>query len=180
MLRQVLVCWFMLGSLALFAQESLKGRPSPVGIASARYKDAYLKIVYGQPHKNGREVFGKLVPFGEVWRTGANEATEITFTRDVIVNSQIIKAGTYSLFTIPNRERWTIILNSDVGLWGSYNYVSKLDVIRFDVPVQALIDVVYEPFTISISQKGERADVSLLWDKTKIVFAVQFLEPTKP
>lgn len=180
MLRQVLLCWLVFNFIPLVAQEALKGRPSPVGIAAARYKDAYLKITYGQPHKNGREIFGKVVPFGEVWRTGANEATEITFTRDVIINSQIIKAGTYSLFTIPNRERWTIILNSDLGLWGSYNYVNKLDVVRFDVPVQTLTDVVYEPFTISISQKGERAEVSLLWDKTKVLFSIQFLEPTKP
>lgn len=159
------------------AQEAIKSRPSPLALATARYKDAYLKITYSQPHKKGREIFGKLVPYGEVWRTGANEATELTLTRDVIINSQTVKAGTYSLFTIPGKENWTIIINSDVGLWGAYNYTSKLDVLRFDVPVESLEDVVYEPFTIAINTKADKAEVSLLWDRSKVSFLVQFQEP---
>jgi hypothetical protein len=67
------------------AQEAIKPRPSPLAISSARYKDTYLKITYSQPHKKERVIFGKLVPYGEVWRTGANEATEITITRDILI-----------------------------------------------------------------------------------------------
>ena len=113
------------------AQEVVKPRPSPAAVVSMRFKDAYVKITYSQPHKNGREVFGKLVPYGQVWRTGANETTEITLTKDILLNGQLLKAGTYSIFTIPEKEKWTIIINSDLGLWGAYNYNPKMDVIRF-------------------------------------------------
>ncbi len=168
----------ILFSLISYSQEAVKPRPSPLAVTSTRYKDAYLKIIYCQPHKRGREVFGKMVSYSEVWRTGANEATEFTVTRDVLINNQILKAGTYSLFTIPGKENWTIIINNDLGMWGAYNYNAKSDVMRFDVPVQALTDdVVYEPFTISIDQKMEKAEVSLLWDKTKVSFIIQFQEP---
>ncbi len=144
---------------------------------SMRYKDCYVKIVYSQPHKRGREVFGTLVPFGQVWRTGANEATEITFTRDILFNSTLVKAGTYSIFTIPDRIKWTIILNSELGLWGSYNYNKKLDVVRFDVPVQTLNDnmIPYEPFTILLEQVNDKATLRMLWDKTKIEVPIKFI-----
>jgi hypothetical protein len=159
-----------------FAQDAVKPRPSPLTLVSARYKDNYLKVIYSQPHKKGREIFGKLIPYGEVWRTGANEATEITFTKDLLVNNSLIKAGTYSLFTIPEKDNWTIIFNSELGLWGSYNYNSKLDILRFQAPVQLLTDVVYEPFTITIDQKNDKSNILLLWDNVKISFPVQFIE----
>src|SRR5688572_32176288 len=83
---------FLLPICTLLAQDALPTRPSPTAIVSARYKDTYVKITYCQPRKRGREVFGKLVPFGEVWRTGANEATEITLTRDLFVNGTLLPA----------------------------------------------------------------------------------------
>src|SRR6185295_4133383 len=92
--------YLLLIPFAVFAQEQAKPRPSPVAIAAARYKDTYIKIVYGQPQKKGREIFGQLVPFDQVWRTGANEATEIHLTRDIKINNTDLKAGNYSLFTI--------------------------------------------------------------------------------
>lgn len=159
------------------AQDTIKPRPSPLTIATARYKDTYLKITYSQPHKRGRTVFGSLVPYGQVWRTGANEATELTVTRDIVINGFALKAGTYSIFTIPNKDKWTIIINQDTGLWGSYNYNPKQDVTRFEVPVQALTDVVYEAFTITVEQKNKVADLVFMWDKIKVVVPVQFNEP---
>ena len=161
----------------LVAQERVLPRTSPISITSARYKDAYLKVIYGQPSKNGREVFGKLVPYGKIWRTGANEATEITFTKDILLNNQLVKAGTYSLFTIPEAERWTIILNKDLGMWGSYNYNSSLDVIQLVVPVEQLKDKVFESFTILIDQKTDKANMLLIWDKTRVSIPIQFKEP---
>jgi hypothetical protein len=100
-----------------------------------RYKDTYIKITYCQPRTRGREIFGALVPYGQVWRTGANEATEITLTKDVFINGMMITAGTYSVFTIPDKEKWVIIFNKELGLWGSYNYNYKNDLIRFEVPI---------------------------------------------
>ncbi len=161
-----------------FSQETAKPRLSPLALATAHYKDTYLKIVYSQPQKHAREVFGKLVPYDQVWRTGANEATEVTLTKEILINGTTLKAGTYSLFTIPGREKWTVIINSDLGLWGSYNYNSKADVLRFDVPAKLIADnVVYDSFTIRIDQKTDTAEVFLLWDKTQIDFPIQFIEP---
>ncbi len=173
----LMITGFLTSSLA---QVELKPRISPVTIVSIRYKEAYLKIVHSQPQKRGREIFGKVVPFGEVWRTGANEATEITVTQDISVKGSILKAGTYSIFTIPEKEKWTIIFNRDLGQWGSYNYNPRADVFRIEVPVKAIPDnLVYEPFTIRIDQKTDSAEIFLLWDKTQVSFPVQFIE-TKP
>ncbi len=172
----VIIVLLLIGS-ATWAQDAIAPRPSPLTALTARYKDTYLKIVYGQPHKKGREIFGKLVPFGEVWRTGANEATEMTITKDIFIKGQLLPAGTYSLFTIPEKEKWTIIINKDLGMWGSYNYNPKMDVFRFEVPVQSVTDMVYEPFTILIDQKNNKAEIALFWDKTRVSFPVDFIEP---
>lgn len=163
---------------SVFAQEAVTPRPSPLAIAACKYKDSYLKITYSQPHKRGREVFGKLVPYGQVWRLGANEATELTITREVFINSQFLPAGTYSLFAIPNNDKWTIIFSKDVGLWGAYNYNPLNDVMRVDVATRTLEgELVYEPFTIAIDQKNNKADIIITWDKTTLSFAVDFIEP---
>jgi hypothetical protein len=177
MRRLFIVFHLLILSACCFSQEALQPRPSPIGIVTARYKDTYLKITFGQPHKRGREVFGKMVPFDQVWRTGANEATELTITKDVTISGKLVKEGTYSLFSIPGREKWIIIINSDVGLWGSYNYNVKKDVIRFEVPVSMNNTTVYEVFTILIEQKNEKANISLAWDQTSISFPIQFNEP---
>lgn len=162
---------------SLLAQDVPPSRPSPTAITAARYKDTYVKITYCQPQKRGREVFGKLVPFGEVWRTGANEATEITLTRDLFINGTLLPAGTYSLFTIPALDKWIVIINKDLGLWGAYNYNIKQDVLRFSVPVVQLGPEVFESFTIQFDQRNSVADLLLLWDKTKISIPIQFIEP---
>jgi len=167
----------VLSFYSLLAQDVPPSRPSPTAIVSARYKDTYLKITYCQPRKRGREIFGKLVPFGEVWRTGANEATEITVTKDIFLKGTLLPAGTYSLFTIPGKDNWVIILNKDQGLWGSYNYNIKQDVLRIGVPVEQLSNEAYEAFTIQIDQRNSVADLLLLWDKTKISIPIQFIEP---
>ena len=169
-----MVFFFAATSIDVCAQEAVKQRPSPLAIAAIRYKDAYIKITYSQPVKRAREIFGKLVPYNEVWRTGANEATEITTTKNIQINGTLLKAGTYSIFTIPQKDKWTIIINSEVGLWGAYNYNSKLDVMRFDVPVMQS-DVVYESFTMEFNHRNEVADLLLYWDKIKISIPVKFI-----
>lgn len=164
-------------SFHILCAQDLPTRPSPTAITSARYKDSYIKITYCQPRKHGREIFGKLVPYGEVWRTGANEATEITLTRDVFVKDTLVSAGTYSLFTIPGKETWTIILNKDLGLWGAYNYNAKMDVLRIEIPVKSTGTETYEAFTMQFDQRNSVADLLLIWDKTKISIPIQFIEP---
>jgi hypothetical protein len=160
------------------AQNVPKPRTSPLAIVTTHYKNTYLKITYSQPQKNSRDIFGKLVPYDQVWRTGANEATEMTITHDILVNGTSLKAGTYSLFTVPGKEKWTIIFNGDLGLWGSYNYNPKMDVMRFDVPTKLTSEnIVYEPFTIRIDQKTDTAELFLLWDNIQVDFPIQFIEP---
>lgn len=171
------VLLFLLTLVAKAAgQESVRARPSPLALATVRYKDTYVKITYSRPHKRGREIFGKLVPYNEVWRTGANEATEITSTRDLIVNGTLLPAGTYSLFTIPRPEQWTIIINKDLGLWGAYNYNQKMDIMRFDVKVQTL-DAPVEALTIQFEQKNNTAELLIMWDTVKVAIPIQFIEP---
>jgi hypothetical protein len=177
-MRTGLFLCVLLTSLTAMAQDAAKPRPSPLAIVSSRYKDTYLKVTYSQPHKRGRSIFGGLVPYGQVWRTGANEATEITVTRDIKINGVDLKAGSYSLFTIPQKDTWTIILNSELGLWGAYNYNSKLDVLRFDLPVTPVTEFVYEAFTILIDPRNARADLILAWDRSKVIVPIQFQEPT--
>jgi hypothetical protein len=157
-----------------FSQEIFRSRPSPLALTSARYKDAYIKITYSQPQKRGREIFDKLVPYGQVWRTGANEATEVTLTRDMLLNNQILKAGTYSLFSIPGPDKWTIIINADLGLWGSYNYVEKLDIMRFDVPVSTN-NTITEAFTMTFDAKNNVADLLIVWDTIKLTVPFKFI-----
>jgi hypothetical protein len=169
-----IVALVLAATTAAVSQEILKTRPSPLAIASVRYKDAYIKITYSQPLKREREIFGKLVPYGQVWRTGANEATEITLTRDVMINNQLLKAGTYSIFTIPDSDQWTIIINNELGLWGAYNYNEKMDLFRFNVPTSQN-PTFYEAFTITFDQRNEVADLLMMWDKVKITIPVKFI-----
>ena len=167
----VVACLNLPGS---FAQEALKPRPSPLEMVTMKYEDIYIKVTYGRPHKRGRIIFGELLPYGEVWRTGANEATEITVTGSIKLGEQSIRPGTYTLFTIPYEDHWTIILNSELGQWGAYNYNSKMDVVRFDVPVSSTTDV-YEPFTIEFEQKAQSAELVMMWDRTRVSIPIDFM-----
>lgn len=156
------------------AQETLKPRLSPLEMVTMKYEDTYVKITYSRPHKRDREIFGELVPFGKVWRTGANEATEITLTGKIEIAGKELEPGAYTLFSIPEKNKWTIILNKEVGQWGAYNYNPDLDVMRFDVPVHET-EVVYEPFTIEFEQHEEITNILIIWDRTKVEIPFQFL-----
>lgn len=149
------------------AQDALEPKASPTDIAKATLKDTYIKVTYARPHKKGRVVFGELVPFGKVWRLGANDATEITITKDVKMAGNAVAAGTYTMFCIPEADKWTIILNKELGQWGAYRYSEKADLLRFTVPV-AKSDKVYEPFTIKLDAKGTEANMSIIWDETQV------------
>lgn len=132
-----------------------------------------ISLTYQRPGAKGRQVFGGLVPYGKVWRTGANNATTITFEEEVTVNGNKIPAGTYGLFTIPNEREWTIILNKGAEQWGSYNYKEADDLLRFQVTPQRLQDVV-ETFTIGFEDvTTESLNVSLAWENTKVKFPVK-------
>lgn len=154
--------------------ESVANRKSPISISSVKHEGTYIKVVYGQPYRKGRTIFGEWEPYGEVWRTGANEATEITFTRPVLMADNVIDAGTYSLFTIPNENTWTIILNSELGQWGAFEYDERRDYVRFDVPVINL-ETPIEAFTIAFSEvQNSLTTLSLAWDVVRVDIPIRF------
>jgi hypothetical protein len=130
---------------------------------------AFVRVIYSRPSKKEREVFGKMIPYGKVWRLGANEATEIKFYQDVLIQGKTVKAGTYALFAIPNDTEWTIILNSELDHWGAYSYKETNDVLRVNVAVKPLAEAL-ESFSIQFS-KGATDKEALLrmgWDKTAV------------
>ncbi|TAK38505.1 MAG: DUF2911 domain-containing protein [Saprospiraceae bacterium] len=151
------------------AQEFPPLDKSPMDIASfpARGSDKAVKVVYSRPQKNGREIFGGLEALGKVWRTGANEATEITFYKNTTLGGKAIKAGTYSLFTIPEKDKWTVILNSELNQWGAYEYKESSDVLRYEVPVQKTASTV-EAFSIVFEKTDNGANMVMAWDDTMV------------
>lgn len=145
------------------AQKFAKLDKSPMDAAAypASYKESgkMVKVIYSRPQLKGRTV-EKLAPSGKVWRTGANEAVEITFYKDVTFGGKAVKAGKYSLFTIPGEKEWTIILNSAENVWGSYFYNESDDVLRVMGAVSKSDELV-EAFSIAFDGKGNDANMYL-------------------
>jgi len=131
-----------------------------------------IRVFYNRPSKKGREIFGGLVPYDQVWRTGANEATTFETNKDLIIEGLSLKAGKYSLWTIPHENTWTIIFNTEHGQWGvnskgEPNRNPTLDVLKVDVhAVQQ--EQVFEQFTIEFQETGEDAEMVLMWDQTLV------------
>jgi hypothetical protein len=173
----------LLAPLALLAQDLHPSRrPSPVGWSRIALGDTYISIVYGQPYKRGRNnIFGTkesgaVVPFGERWRTGANEASEITFTRGVQIAGKPLAAGTYSLFTTPRADSWTVHLNSRLGLDGLGMLVDgkftevnldPTDVLTVTAKPTTLAEEV-DQFTIAFERAKTGADLVMRWIRTEV------------
>lgn len=127
-----------------------------------------IEITYSRPSVKGREIFGGLVPYGKVWRTGANSATKVVLSTAVKLNGNEVPAGTYALMTIPGKDEWTVIINKGSEQWGAYKYDEKSDVLRFKVKPVTLSQAV-ETFTIAFNNlRDESAELDLTWDKTQI------------
>lgn len=132
------------------------------------YRDAddeavVARVIYSRPQKRDRQIFGNLVPYGEVWRTGANEATELTLYQDMKVADATVKAGTYSIYTIPQENEWTIILNNRIHTWGAYEYTDKEDLVRINVPVRQSPTSI-ESFSMAFEPNEEGANLLMGWD----------------
>jgi hypothetical protein len=178
--KLLILFFFILGLTNTFAQNFPSLDASPADIVSFRGKDKQMliKIVYGRPQKKGRVIFGELEPYGKVWRTGANEATEIKFYQDVSLDGKSIKAGTYTLFTIPEKDKWTIILNSELDQWGAYMYKKEKDVLRLDIKTNKPENVV-EAFSILINETDNGANMIMAWDDVRIDIPIKFSKSTK-
>jgi len=152
------------------AQEFRKLDKSPLDAAAfpTSYKEAnkQMKVIYSRPQLKGREL-SKLAPNGEVWRTGANEAPELVLYKDFNLNGTKIKAGSYSLLTIPGEKEWTIILNSDLNTWGSYYYNDKNDVARITVPTTYASNSL-EAFSIVLDGEDGNIIMHIGWDTLRV------------
>ena len=126
-----------------------------------------IELVYSRPAMKGRKIFGDLVPYGKVWRTGANNATRIKFADDVTIGGQKLAAGDYAIYTIPNEKEWEVIINKGVTNWGTV-YKQDEDVLRFKVKSDKLDDKV-ESFTVQFDNiKANSIDLAIMWDKTGV------------
>jgi len=158
---------FSASLLAVEAQSQEKPL-SPKETVTGKINGVETEIVYCRPSARGRKMIGGKEPYGEVWRTGANAATTIEFDKPVKIEGKSLPAGKYALFTIPNENEWTIIINKDFNQQGAYNYDEKKDVLRVNVKPKKTSEFV-ETFTIT----PEKDRVSLKWENTEVAFKVQ-------
>jgi len=155
-------------NLSVQAQDDKAARPSPPAQATATLGGKAITIDYSQPSVNGRVVWGKLVPYGQVWRAGANETTAFATSADLMVEGKPLPAGKYGFFVIPNQNDWTIIFNKTIK-WGAFSYKPEEDVLRLTVPARKTSGPV-EKLTYTISPKGE---VTLAWADQQATFRVK-------
>ena len=163
-----------LSGFVLAQQPVKKPTPSPEAAFTQQFGESEIQVAYARPSAKGRKIFGGLVPFDSLWRTGAAECTVLTLKEDVIIGGKKMGAGKYSLFTIPSANEWIVILNSDVSMHGTFGYDAKKDVHRFTVkPLK--IDRFYESFTIEINDFTPQGSASLniIWENTMVQIPLQ-------
>jgi hypothetical protein len=150
---------------------------SPADIAlfrpAGRGTPVLVKVVYGRPQKKGRTMLGGTEAYGKVWRTGANESTEIKLYKDVTFGDKKITAGTYTLYSIPDKDKWTIIFNSKLDTWGAYEYEEGKDVARIEVPA-GKTDAEVEAFVITFDGSGGTGNMILAWENTMVKVPMKY------
>jgi hypothetical protein len=146
---------------------------SPTSTVSQEFSTSKIDITYSRPSKRDRKIFGGLVPYNEVWRTGANASTKLTFGEEVEIGGKTIKAGTYSFYTVPGEKEWEVILNTQTGNWGAFGYAKEDDVLRMKVKPQ-MINGVVETFTIDINNiTFNSCTIDLYWDNVMVSVPVK-------
>ena len=153
--------------LALSVFAVCQGKPSPPASTTCDLGGGKsIKTDYSSPRMKGRKIYGELVPYGKVWRTGANEATTFVTSSDVVVGGKTVPAGSYTLFTVPNADKWTLIINKKNGEWGiPYKYESD-ELARVDMKTSKLPSPV-ENFTISYDKSGNGCTMNIDWENTR-------------
>ena len=160
-------------SLSGLAQQLQMPQASPSARLTQKVGLTDVVVDYSRPSTKGRKIFGELVPFGEVWRTGANGATIISFSTEVIVGGKKVPAGAYALYSIPGKSSWTMILSKNTKLWGAIGYNPQEDLIRFEA-TPSKTSRMYDSFEISFNNLTDsNADLSLKWEQTRVDFSIQ-------
>ena len=167
-MKRITLLLFVFALFQLDASAQDKKPLSPKETVKANVGGANVEIVYSRPSSRGRTMIGGNEKYGQVWRTGANEATTVEFDKAVKIEGKDLPAGKYALFTIPGEKEWTIIFNKDHKQWGAYNYKQSDDVLRVTVPVKKPASFV-ETFTISTKND----QVVLAWENSEAAFKVK-------
>jgi hypothetical protein len=165
-----------------FVENIFSNRLSPKDTVEFKLNDLKLKVFYNRPSKKGREVFGGLVPYGQVWRTGANEATTFTTNQDLKIMGFLVPKGDYTLWTVPNDSSWKVMFNTKEYPWGVDKEMKPMwdpnyDLLEIDIPVEKLESVV-EQFTISFDNTTDKLKLTLAWDQTKISVPLTVIKDT--
>ncbi|MFV8342940.1 DUF2911 domain-containing protein [Flavobacterium sp. XS2P39] len=172
MKKIILIHFFILQALIISAQEKVQIKltsASPSASFEQELGSTIIKVSYSRPLARGRKIFGELVPFEKLWRTGASDCTSITTNEDIVFGNTTLKMGSYSIFTIPSKKEWTIIVNTDTSLHGETGYDAKKDVFRFTVPVESIPNF-YEIFTIEINDINNKGEgfLKIIWENSMV------------
>lgn len=175
-MKKLLLTTFLALSVAAYSQFTLPAA-SPRQKVEQQFSMSKITVDYGRPGVKGRKIFGELVPFGKVWRAGANSSTKITFEQSINFGGKIVPAGTYGLFVIPTEKEWKVILNKDAQQWGAYEFDEKLNVIDVTVPVQKLAEK-QEWFVIELNPVDDSlVNLVMKWDFTKVELPMKTGKP---
>ena len=167
----LVLCLLFVSSAALAQHEAAKKPLSPPAKATGTIGGQSITVEYSAPSKRGREIMGGLVPWGKVWRTGANAATTLTTSGDLMIGSLHVPAGKYTLFTVPGEKEWTLIVNKQTGQWGT-NYDQSQDLGRVSMTVKPVQDTV-ETFAVAVTPtQGKNGTISFTWENTQAVAGV--------
>ncbi|MDG1277895.1 MAG: DUF2911 domain-containing protein [Algoriphagus sp.] len=168
-----LILAFLIFGMAAFAQQIQMPQASPSAKIAQKVGLTDVTVDYSRPSTKGRKIFGELVPFGQVWRTGANGATVLTFSTDVIIDGKNVPAGQYALYAIPEKSEWTIILSKNTKLWGAIGYNAEEDLMRFKA-TPAKLSRKYETMEITFADMTDTgADLSIKWENTRVNFRIE-------
>lgn len=167
-MKHKLIYMALLAGLIVACAQDKSKRPSPPATATGTINGVNVTVEYSRPSVKGRKIMGGLVPYGEVWRTGANEATTISFDKNVKIEGQALPAGKYTLFTIPGEQEWSIIFNKKLGQWGAYDYEKNKDQNALVVKVKPVATDFTEMFTIDVGAEA----VTLKWENTAVSFKI--------
>lgn len=171
-LSAIAIAALMFTTVAAVPQQDKSKRPSPPGTAEVTLKGKKITIDYSRPSMKGRKIMGELVPYGQVWRTGANEATTLTTEVDLNIGGANVPAGKYTIYTLPSENAWKLIINKQTGQWGTV-YNQDQDLARVDMQKSQTQQPV-EQFTISFDKKGDNsADLVLEWENTRLSVPVK-------
>lgn len=167
----LLVALFCFAAGSARAQLQLP-RPSPQGKVSQTVGLTEITVEYSSPAVKGRKVWGALVPYGQVWRTGANQATKVTFSKDVTVGDTAVPAGSYALFAIPDQKAWTLILNKNFNQNGAFDYKKELDVVRVEAQPKAIPHRERLAFAVA-DFTDDAASLDLDWEKVRVSLPIK-------